>query len=278
MIIKYLSKSRSLRNYISWAARNIHFLQGLDFVCYNFTKVRNFLKNRQFIMENPGFPVPPSHLAYDAYNTILWDEYYRSGLKVAEYLSELLRTYLGTQEARVLEWGCGPARIIRHLPKVLGHGAEIFGSDYNKETIFWCTENIEGVTFVENKLCPPLPYGNDSFDCVYGFSVLTHLSEKMCKAWVKELTRLTKRDGLILLSTKGEIQQARLLPEERRRLLNKKPIFRGKVVEGSKMYDTILPTEYVKKELLSGIELIRHIPGQESSSHHEQDLYIIRKP
>ena len=148
-------KARDIRNILSTVARKTHFLQYLDWIGYMYAKASTFARNRHFIMENPGFPVPPPHLAFDAYNSILWDEYYQSGLKVAEFLAELLRTYLDMldmQKLKVLEWGCGPARIIRHLTKVLGHDAHLYGSDYNIETITGCRENIEGVTFIKNKL------------------------------------------------------------------------------------------------------------------------------
>lgn len=271
-------KTRDLRNLVSAAVRRMRLLQSLDWVLFYYTKIRTFSSNKRFIKKNPEFKVPPPYLAYDAYNSICWNDYYHSGLNVANYLSELLNRHLNTQSIRVLEWGCGPARIIRHLPEILGNGAEVFGSDYNRDSISWCRENIKGVTFIENQLCPPLPLGNNSLDCVYGFSVLTHLSKEMCKAWIKELSRLTRSGGLILLSTKGEIQQARLLPQEKHKLLNNEPIFRGNIVEGKKFYDTILPTKYVKKELLSGLELILHVPARESASHHDQDIWILRNP
>ncbi len=239
--------------------------------------MKNFVHNKNFIKNHPDFPVPPSHLAYDAYNNIFWDGYYQSGINVATFLMDLVSTHLDTKSVKIAEWGCGPARIIRHLPQMLDSTSEIFGSDYNKETIAWCRDNINGITFNENSLAPPLSIDDDYLDCIYGFSVLTHLSEKMCQEWIKELLRVTKKEGIIIISTKGETQMDRLMPHEKQLIDENKPVFREKVLEGSKMYDTILPLEYLENELLYGLDIIRHIPPKKSSSNHEQDVFIIRK-
>jgi len=276
-MVKCFDNENIIRKLLSWNARQLGVLPLLDKVTLNTKKIYNFFNNQQFIKKHPDFPVPPAHLAYDAYNDILWDAYYQSGISVAEFLSDLIVAHLGTKAVRVIEWGCGPARIIRHLPQLLDNKSEIFGSDYNKETISWCRDNISGVTFYENQLAPPLSITDEYVDCIYGFSVLTHLSEKMCKAWIKDLLRVTRKGGIVIISTKGEVQVDRLMSHEKRIINENKPVFRGKVLEGSKMYDTILPSEYVKNELLSGLDVICHISPEKKSSNHEQDIYIIRK-
>ncbi len=78
--------------------------------------MKNFVHNKNFIKNHPDFPVPPSHLAYDAYNNIFWDGYYQSGINVATLLMDLVSTHLDTKSVKIAEWGCGPARIIRHIP------------------------------------------------------------------------------------------------------------------------------------------------------------------
>lgn len=79
-----LNNETNIRNFFSWGARQLGVLQLLDKVLLNKTKAYNFLNNRQFIKNHPDFPVPPAHLAYDAYNEVLWDAYYQSGISVAE--------------------------------------------------------------------------------------------------------------------------------------------------------------------------------------------------
>jgi SAM-dependent methyltransferase len=271
-------RASTLRGVASAAARKLGVLQPLDGVLCWLERIRNARRNRRFVAEHPGFAVPPAHLAYDAYDAVRWDEYLRGGREVATLVGDLVRQHLGSGKVRLLEWGCGPARIVRHLPELLAPGSETFGSDYNAETIRWCRAHVPGVTFVENALAPPLPFADGSLDCACGFSVLTHLSEDNCVAWVRELSRVVRSGGLLLLSTKGEAQQGRLLADERRKLLRGEPIFRDNILEGKKMYDTILPGGWVEDRLLSGLEVVVHMPAVQSRSHHEQDLWIVRKP
>lgn len=51
---------------------------------------------------------------------------------------------------------------------------------------------------------PPLPYANDRFDLVLGFSVFSHLREKAQQIWLQELRRVMTPNGLAVLSTLGE--------------------------------------------------------------------------
>src|SRR5208283_330225 len=129
-----------------------------DAVRYPFSVLKYYRKTRSFYAGNPGFKVPPRFLAFDAYSAPDWDFYKISGGGTAAFLAVATKRYLPENASlRVLEWGCGPARVIRHIPSNFGSGAEVYGSDYNRETIHWCRLNIPGVSFSLNELHPPLP-------------------------------------------------------------------------------------------------------------------------
>ena len=112
-----------------------------------------------FINKNPEFRLPPPHLAYDAYGDINWNQYYNMGLKVALHISELIKKNIDKPSISICEWGCGPARILRHLANCFqGQTVKLYGFDYNQETIQWCTDNFPNITFSNNLLAPPLQY------------------------------------------------------------------------------------------------------------------------
>src|SRR5262249_46158563 len=75
-------------------------------------------------------PLPPDDIAYDAYGTLDWTFYWGFGKLIAEFLAPRVRAH-APAGGRVLEWGCGPARIIRHLPALLGSSWQVNGSDAN---------------------------------------------------------------------------------------------------------------------------------------------------
>ncbi|MDZ7626597.1 MAG: class I SAM-dependent methyltransferase [Ignavibacteriaceae bacterium] len=122
--------------------------------------------------------------------------------------------YLDLKNIKILEWGCGPARIIRHLPRLLNDSCEIYGSDYNSKTIVWCKKIFPEFNFSKNNLQPPLEFENNFFDIIYATSVFTHLSEEMHYAWMNELKRVCKPNGIIFLTTHGDNCKPKLTPEE----------------------------------------------------------------
>jgi SAM-dependent methyltransferase len=85
--------------------------------------------------------------------------------------------------------------------------AHLHGADVRAATIDWCRQNLRG-TFVANGTQPPLPFADRSLDLVYALSVFSHLGRHQNLAWMRELARVTRPDGLILVSTHGAFAAA----------------------------------------------------------------------
>lgn len=233
--------------------------------------------NKNFLRENPGFVLPPDHLAFDAYNAPKWKFYKYSGEDSAKFIRDIAEKYLGTDEAlSVYEWGCGPGRIIRHLPAVFGKGSAIFGSDYNRETIEWCKKNIPRVEFTLNELEPPLNYSGEQFDLIYCISVFTHLSATTGRQWADELFRVLKPGGILVITNLGEQSyRTELLPDEKRKYKEEGIVVRGQYKEGKKMFLTIHNPEYIRQKLLHRFDMLQHIPV--GFPHIAQECWIARK-
>jgi SAM-dependent methyltransferase len=233
-----------------------------------------------FVRAHGAEPLPPDDLAYDAYGMLDWPVYWTSGLEIATHLRAILvQEISGPGPRRVLEWGCGPARIVRHLPALLSGAPawEILGSDFNPGTVRWCGRHIEGVTFVENRLEPPLRLPPSSLDAVYCISVLTHLSEAMHLAWVRELGRVLRPGGVLIASLHGQTARERLLPDERRRYDDGRLVVRGGLAEGRRTYVAYHPPAFVRAVLFRDFEVIRHEVAPVPSLSL-QDLWIVRRP
>jgi len=142
------------------ALRDSGLMTFADTFRYPFSVLKYYRKERLFKARNPGFKVPPRFLAFDAYSAPDWDFYMLSGSETAAFLSATAKRYLPNgARLRVLEWGCGPARVIRHIPSFIGSDMEVYGTDYNTDTIRWCNRNIPGIAFSLNGLRPPLQFG-----------------------------------------------------------------------------------------------------------------------
>lgn len=209
-----------------------------------------YRKNREFVSVNPGFKIPPKALAYDAYSAPDWDFYRRSGVDTAAFLAGIAKNYFSDAGSiRVLEWGCGPGRVIRHLQTSLGAAAEIYGSDYNQATITWCRENFPSITFVLNGLGPPLPFEPDFFRFIYSISVFTHLSESISQQWVAELRRIVRPGGILVVTTNGDALQKKMLPDELEAYRTSGIVIRDKFEEGKRCFMACHSPRYVRETL-----------------------------
>ena len=249
-----------------------------DTVRYPFSVLKYYRREQLFNARNPGFKLPPRFLAFDAYSAPDWDFYKVSGSETATFLSATARRYLPeTAKLRVLEWGCGPARVIRHIPSTFGSEAEVYGSDYNTNTIGWCTQNIPGVAFSLNGLRPPLPYEEKFFDFVYSISVFTHLSEPVGLEWVNDLYRVMRSGAIAVISINGDRQLDKLLPEELEAYKSRGIVVRGNVQEGRKMFFTLHSPTYVREFLFKSFEVMEFGAGG-FPCIPSQDLWVLRKP
>jgi SAM-dependent methyltransferase len=102
----------------------------------------------------------------------------------------------------VLDFGCGCGRMSRWL---LEHPAlDITGIDVDAPMIEWCAAHLPGGRFEVNDGLPPTKYADDSFDLVVNHSVFTHLDDTYQDQWLQELSRITRPDGVLVLSFSGD--------------------------------------------------------------------------
>jgi SAM-dependent methyltransferase len=257
------------------ALRTVGLLAAAERAHLVFVNRKQRRKNVIFSQANPGFMVPPEALAYDAYGWLDWDLYKKSGADVAVSLSEVARRHLPEHGSlRVLEWGCGPARVIRHIPAAFGAKTNVYGSDYNNDTIKWCSKNIIGVNFTLNGLEPPLAFDSGFFDFVYSISVFTHLSESVSRAWLEELLRVTHSGSILVITMQGDAYLEKLLPDEVEAYRSRGIVLRGNVTEGSRIFSAFHSKDYLTTQLFQNLEVLEFIPSPKLG----QDMWILRKP
>lgn len=199
------------------------------------------------------------------------------GIRHSALVAELIREHITEKEIKICEWGCGPGRVIRHLGNINGFDkVELFGTDYNKKSIKWCKKTIKNVRFFVNSLEPPLPLETNLFDCVYALSIFTHLSERMHYAWLEELFRILKPNGILIFTTHGDVCAKKLLPSEKMVYDSGLLLVIDKVKEGSKQFAAYHSPQFIKTKLLANHTLLKHI---KSPANHqlEQDVWVVKK-
>lgn len=261
---------------ISNLLREFRLIYFMDGIRYRIQKFQNRKINKEFKLKHPNVKLPPDYLIYESFQ-INYHKYYIESVETAKWLKSNFEKHIDLKNKRILDWGCGPGRIIRHLPQVIGNGCEFYGTDYNKNSIEWCSENLPGIAFNNNSLAANLPYEDNFFDVIYGLSIFTHLSEQMHYDWHKELHRVLKPNGIMFLTTQGDNFKVKLTDDELKKFNNNELIVRGKVKEGHRTYSAFHPKKFMEK-LFENVEILGHIENKGSGKWLPQDIWIVRKP
>lgn len=261
---------------ISNLLRGLGLIYFTDWLRYFIQKFKNRKINKNFKSLHPDVKLPPDYLIYESFQ-INYQKYYTESIKTAKWLSDHFKNHIALKNKRILDWGCGPGRIIRHLPDVIGNGCEYFGTDYNKKSIDWCSKNLTGIQFNNNSINAQLPYDDNFIDIIYGMSIFTHLSEQKHYEWYHELYRILKPNGIIFLTTQGDNFKIKLTDLELNTYNKNELVVRGKVKEGHRTYSAFHPKGFVKK-LFSNVTILEHIETKPKHGNWlPQDVWILKK-
>jgi SAM-dependent methyltransferase len=166
-----------------------------------------YLKQLSSILEKEHnvIPPPPKHLQMRVVGGYVPD-FISSGYVIYQDLNCALGP--AGKELKdfgsILDFGCGCGRAVRVL-KTLMPSCHIYGTDIDEEAIGWLKNNY--TKFAEFYVAPHIPptsFEDNMFDFVSGISVFTHLPEDLQFQWLKELNRITKPNGYLVVSIHGE--------------------------------------------------------------------------
>jgi SAM-dependent methyltransferase len=202
-------------------------------------------------------------------------------LASGKHNADLIRELLGEsgssveQMGTLLDWGCGCGRVLRHWSDL--RQTRVRGCDINPKMVDWCNGNLPFVEATVNELSPPLPYADSTFDLVYAFSVMTHLSEDLQHAWMRECRRVLKPGGFLLFSTLGEyfVSRDRLTESERQSFANGNLVVLYEGSPGTSLCSAYHPPVYVTRELAAELDSVTFRAAADDGRH---DIHLFRKP
>jgi SAM-dependent methyltransferase len=227
--------------------------------------------------ETDGLPLPPARLRAQVGPLHADPDFFlASGRHNAELIRELLRGQGSSFEKleASLDWGCGCGRVLRHWANLPTTG--VHGCDIDPKMVAWCDEHLPFAHVKLNALAPPLPYDEASFDLVYAFSVMTHLSEDLQHAWLREVGRVLKPGGFFLFSTLGEYYASRnrLTPAERASFdAGNLVVLYGRSA-GTSLCSAYHPADYVRQELAKELD---HVSFRAAADDGRHDVHLLRK-
>jgi len=147
-----------------------------------------------------GAPLPPAELLLNVQMTPYVEEFIRIGRMSAASIEEALVPLLGEKRgADVLDFGCGCGRTLLQVQA----DWTIHGCDIDAPAVEWLQRTIDPERFRVNETEPPLPWPDASFDAAWAVSVFTHFSESQHERWRRELQRVLRPEGLLVVTSMG---------------------------------------------------------------------------
>ena len=271
-----MSQQSSVPNFVRGLIRRLGLHGEADKVKYHLTRLRRRRANAAYLQAHPDVAFPPPYMLYEAFN-LDYEKYFEDGRDTAATFAEYVRPVLDRSGSRFLDWGCGPARLLRHMPDLLPAGCALYGADANAETISWCRESLPGIEFEVCGVLPPLSHADGAIDAALGLSVLTHLSLAAHEAWLTEFARVLRPGGRLVLTTHGDIFRERLDGPTARRYDRGELIAAAYGPEGHRLYAAYHPPRAFRAAVAGAFEVVEHVPGRRVDWGVQQDVWVLRK-
>lgn len=160
-----------------------------------------------------NLPLPPPALA-ERVSGVAGDLFRLQGLKMFTDLVDVLQRYAIPRRGRLLDWGCGCARVLRWF--FLREEYQILntkdastepslpvGCDVDPEAVQWCRANVNA-SFALVPFDPPTEVPRGAYDLVLACSVLTHLDRARQARWLEEVFQWMAPGGYFVASTNAE--------------------------------------------------------------------------
>lgn len=220
-------------------------------------------------------PLPPDVLRLMVAGTDDAEWFLTAGGRAAESLTAVLaKAGVALHQCRnILDFGCGCGRVIRHLRHL---PADLHGCDTNPVAVDWCDENLPFGRFAVNALESPLEYDAESFDLVYALSVFTHLPRDLQSWWMRELRRVLKPGGVLVLSLHGDALLGHLNRAERSDYRAGRLVVRVGELAGTNHCAAFHPPAFVRAVLAAGFEVLNMAP-EGATGNPPQDAWVLRK-
>ena len=229
-------------------------------------------------------PAPPLALVQRTHTGNSVDQYFAEGTSIYHAISTAFFGATGQQlgpVGTVLDFGCGPGRLTRHL--LSEPGLHVVGVDVDPACVDWCQKHLGTAQFLLGTLRAPLALETASVDCVLAIEVMQHLGEQDGLQWLAEWVRVCKPGGYLLVSIAADLALTRAHLSEAHYTtirgydlleLSRNPDLDG-VVADTGYYKNMLHSHATIRRVWPtlGVEVLRIVPGC-IGNHH--DLVVMR--
>lgn len=225
------------------------------------------------VPEVPG----PIHPLDPFFDPGLPEHYARSGAEGAALLARAADR-LGREPARILDFGCGYGRVLRHLGR-RWTGAEVVAADLDEEAVRFCRQGLGATPLLVGPRAAPGAL-HPCYDLIWAGSVFSHLPPELWGGRLRTLVECLAPCGQLVLTTHGPscLEHPELyavpLPVDRARL-EEVGILHQPYPWARDYGVTVVTEAYVRQSLPEDAELIE-VRARGWDGH--QDVYWVARP
>lgn len=252
-----------------------------DKLAFRFQQLKYHRANKRFLRERGKELILPSdYTLYETYR-LHYAQYMTDGEQTArEILEDCLPHLDHSAGIAVLDLGCGPLRVLRHLPSLLPSHSSCTGADSNMLTIQWGKQHFPNITLLPCGQVPPVLLQDRSFQLIIAYSLFTHIPFARHEVWLDELYRLAAPGAVIYLTTHGAYFNGQLSAKEKKLLLKTGGYTRPYPITGHRLMTTYNQADHFQQLVQQRFQLLHHYPGHtHPNKAGHQDCWILqRKP
>jgi SAM-dependent methyltransferase len=149
---------------------------------------------------------------YSTWGTSYYRDYYGSDAPYPPVHLDLVKRLLAEREVkRLLDAGCGPASMLRHL---VGPGREVFGFDLTPEMVSEARRVLGGLGVPPDHVWSgsvavgsdfAVPSGKAEYDCVLCSGVMPHIPETLEIEVIENIHRALQPGGYAIVEARNEL-------------------------------------------------------------------------
>lgn len=137
----------------------------------------------------------------DVIKTKVWEGIFNKGIEVKK-VDRFVKEFCETYKTKVLDLGCGTGRHSVHFAQ---KGFCVFALDNSQSALANLERRLQDKPYKQNVTLvradiTNLQYSDDFFDIVVSTRVLHHGYQKQINSWFKEIYRVLKTNGFLVMS------------------------------------------------------------------------------
>ena len=173
---------------------------------------------------SPNKPVaapPYENMSWTSGKAITAELFAAGGLTTAAKIDGAARLFAGkplNDFATILDWGAGVGRVASNVIRYFAPDLEIWCADIDDVNITMATEYCPNAKCLQLPYWPPSDLPSDYFELIYGISVFTHLTEATQELWLRELSRISQKGAMLIMSANTEFAATSLSEFDQRHM------------------------------------------------------------